>query len=99
MPTPRKTARKSKRHIGFSLGSFGDDGEGSQDEKIEIYTDTKDKVPEVDLSEDNPFYEEPGKESAPKQRNSKKRKIDGAPGHNEEVQEILKRNEGMVYVL
>ncbi|MCJ1473747.1 hypothetical protein MMC13_002398 [Lambiella insularis] len=98
MPTPTKHGRRPKKHIAFSLDSFGDDGEGSSDGKIEIYTDSKDRVPELDGSEDNPFYAQSGTETPSSKRASKRRKVSGGSDHNGEVQEMLKRNEGMVYV-
>lgn len=98
MPTPTKHGRKPKKHIGFSLDGFEDE-EGSSDGKIEIYTDSKDRLPEIDESEDNPFYVQPVVESTSTKRASKRRKVSGGSDHNGEVQEMLKRNEGMVYVL
>ncbi|MCJ1282621.1 hypothetical protein MMC26_001946 [Xylographa opegraphella] len=97
MPTPTKHGRRPKKHIGFSLDSF-DDGDGSSEGKIEIYTDSKDRLPEVDESEDNPFYVKPCTEPMTTKRAGKRRKVNDEPNHNEEVQEMLKRDEGMVYV-
>ena len=101
MPTPRKNGRR-KKHIGFSLDSFGADDDVS-DEKIEIYTDSKDKVPEVDETEDNPFYVKPGQDATSNgdavSRNSKRRKINGGVNVNKEIEESFKREDGMVYVL
>lgn len=97
MPTPTKHGRRPKKHIAFSLDSFGDDG--SSDGKIEIYTDSKDRLPELDVSEQNPFYAQPGVQTPPNKRASKRRKVSSGSDHNGEVQEMLKRNEGMVYVL
>ena len=48
---PKKKGRKG--HKGYTLDSFEDE----EDQPIPIYTDSKDRVPEVDLSEDNPFYD------------------------------------------
>ena len=98
MPAPTKHGRRPKKHIGFSLDSF-DDGDGSSEGKIEIYTDSKDRLPEVDESEDNPFYVKPSTEPITTKRAGKRRKVHDGSNHNEEVQEMLKRDEGMVYVL
>ena len=102
MPTPRK--RRNRRSAGFSLySSMEDDGEASPESQIKIYTDSKDKVPELDASEDNPFYERPV-EDAPvsgptRSRNIKKRKARHISEGSKEIEEAFKREEGMVYVL
>ena len=97
MPTPHK--RKSKRHVGFSLNGLAEEDDASSDGRIEIYTDSKDKLPEIDESEDNPFYEKSPSSSPSKHRRTKRRKGSDENEHNEEVQDALARNEGMVYVL
>ena len=98
MPTPTKHGRRPKKHIGFSLDSF-DDGDGSSEGKIEIYTDSKDRLPELDDGNDNPFYVKSCADSMTTTRAGKKRKVNEGSNHNKEVQEMLKRDEGMVYVL
>ena len=71
--------------------------------KIHIYTDSKDKVPELDLSEENPFLDrheqEASLEEPRKTRGSKKRKAPSASGSNPDIQEAYDHEEGMVYVL
>ena len=99
MPTPRKNGRKPKKHIGFSLDSFGEDDSASSEGKIEIYTDSKEKVPELDESEENPFYVKPGQEPPSTIQSSKRRKISGEAKINPELEESFKREDGMVYVL
>ena len=95
MPTPRK---KSKKHTQFSLGGIdGDDIAGDGD--IEIYTDSKNKVPELDESEENPFYVKPGREPVSAARSTKRRKVSGPIYKDPELEEALKRDDGMVYVL
>ncbi|KAI9832886.1 MAG: hypothetical protein M1819_003916 [Sarea resinae] len=54
MPAPKK-AKRSKKYAIYSM--IGEDEE--EDEDIEIFTDSKDRVPELDTSEDNPFYVAP----------------------------------------
>ena len=95
MPTPRK---KSKKHIGFSLSNVDNDDDAA-DGDIEIYTDSKNKVPELDESEDNPFYVKPGREPGSVARNSKRRKVSGPIHRDPELEEASKREDGMVYVL
>ena len=102
MPNSRK--RRSKRHVGFSLySSMEDDGDVGLENKIEIYTDSKDKVPELDPSEDNPFYDQHaqtvGFADLRKRKVSKKRKAEHSIDASAEIEEAFNREEGMVYVL
>ena len=76
MPSPRK--KRSKRHNVL----FDDEAEA----KIEIFTDSKDRGPELDTSAANPFYEG---NSTSKTRAKR----------SEDVQEAIDRDEGMIYVL
>lgn len=87
MPTPKKRARK---HVGFSLQSFEEDNIGNS---IEIYTDSKDKLPELDTSADNPFYVTRSKNGGAKKKRSREVET------NKNIQKILEQDEGMVYVL
>jgi hypothetical protein len=94
MPSPKK--KGIKKYSGFTLDSFG----AEEDAPIHIYTDSHDRVPEVDLSPDNPFY---GENSAvapePRKRASKRRKIT-VPGEGEQtIEELEKREDGLVYTL
>ena len=79
-----------------------DDGQSSED-KIQIYTDSKDKVPELVVSKDNPFFEQPQDvPQAPepvKARIGRKRKHHDGVESNPQIEEVFKRDEGMVYVL
>ena len=102
MPKLRK--RRNKRHVGFSLySSAEDDGDAGLENPIEIYTDSKDKVPELDLSEDNPFYDQHVQTVAPpeprKAKGGKKRKAENSIDASVEIEEAFNREEGMVYVL
>ena len=101
MPTPRKRGRK-RHHVGFSLnGSFEDDT--NSEDKIQIFTDSKDKVPEMDFSEDNPFCDHSA-QPAPSQesqnaKGSKKKIGNTIVGSSKEIEEAFNHEEGMVYVL
>ena len=102
MPNPRK--RRNKRHVGFSLySSMEDDGDAGSGNQIEIYTDSKDKVPELDLTEDNPFYEQQAHTvvaaEPDRMKGSKKRKVEHIIDASAEIEEAFNREEGMVYVL
>ncbi|KAK7710403.1 hypothetical protein SLS57_008366 [Botryosphaeria dothidea] len=54
MPSPRKS-RSNKKRAAFTLPSFIDECEDDESEKIQIYTDFRERVPSVDEEEDNPF--------------------------------------------
>jgi hypothetical protein len=99
-PSPRKT-RKPKRYNGFSLESFRAE-DGSTD-NIQIFTDNRDKVPEVDRTEANPFADKPtDNESARTKKVSgttKRRKVSVEKPLDAQVQEAIDKDEGMVYVL
>lgn len=92
MPTPKKKGRK--KNSGFTVG---DDDE---DSAITIYTDSHDRIPEADLSADNPFYGQSGVVlPEPTKRSSKRRKIT-IPGEGEQtIEEAERRTDGMIYVL
>ncbi|MCJ1307473.1 hypothetical protein MMC25_001119 [Agyrium rufum] len=95
MPSPLRNARRNRRNGGYTLRGFGDDIDIAVEEQIEIYTDIKDRLPEVDDSADNPFYEQSGGEVKPVTRQSKRRKI---ATDNSDVSEAFQRGDGMVYV-
>ena len=99
--------RKSKKHTGFSLDSFTDDPTQGR-AQIQIYTDCRDRIPEVDESEENPFYR-PKTETAQIPKNSATR-APKKPGaieskqekqlkRDREINDAVKRDDGMVYVL
>ena len=97
MPTPRKNKR-NKRHVGFSLDSDAESEGG-----IQIFTDSQDKVPELDLSEENPFIDHPLKQDPPevsrKAKSSKKRKAESESISKDTIKETFDHERGMVYVL
>ncbi|KAH8808457.1 hypothetical protein F5884DRAFT_792280 [Xylogone sp. PMI_703] len=93
MPSPKK--RRSKKYTGFSLDSFEADEE---DEPITIYTDSQDRVPEVDLSTENPFY---GEASAPTPEPTKRagrRRKATVSGEEQTQVEVTHREDGLFYV-
>lgn len=97
MPTPKK--RKSKKYTGLTLESFRAE---TIDAPIQIFTDSRDRVPEKDTTTDNPFYaaasanasaREPAKRRSP-------RKHVTIPGEGSEtIEEAIQREDGIVYVL
>lgn len=97
MPTPRKNKR-NKRHVGFTL-----DSDAKSEGGIQIFTDSQDKVPELDMSEENPFIDHPLKrdpsEASSKPRGSRKRKAEPESITEDTIKDAFDHESGMVYVL
>ena len=95
-----KRGRKNRRFNGFSLESFAVDDDNSRG-KVQIFTDSRDKVPEAATKGDNPFLQEKAAQpSSKKARGStKRRKISGEARKDPQVQQAIEDDEGMVYVL
>jgi hypothetical protein len=90
MPTPRK-GRKCMKNV-FTLESFAE--QMDETEKIEIYTDSRERIPTHDDEEDNPFVTKKGKGKA--KATLKTRKIDAKTA---QMEEAVNREEGMIYIL
>jgi hypothetical protein len=94
--SPRK-ARKNKRFNGYSLESFRVEDEAS--DSIQIFTDTRDNVPEVDSSDSNPFNEDVRIQTAQKLAGgSKRRKVSSVRARDPQVDAAIEEDDGMVYV-
>lgn len=92
--TPRK-ARKFTKNV-YSLNSFEDDGESSK--KIEIYTDSKERIPTADEDDDeNPFVTKKGKGKgkAKAKVTPQRRKKDAKA---EKMEDAVNHEEGMIYI-
>lgn len=93
MPTPRKI-RKTKNV--YTLDSFNEQMETAND-KIEIFTDSKERIPTRDDEEDNPFITKKGKGKAKaKTTPQRTRKLNEQEA---KMQEAAERDEGMIYIL
>ncbi|KAI9798451.1 MAG: hypothetical protein M1825_005358 [Sarcosagium campestre] len=91
MPTPKK--KRTHQGVGLSLGSFADDMDSGRDsERISIFTDSKERIPELDTSEDNPFYD-PTHGAA---RNGEY--IQPSLPKNDVAEETIRRDDGIIYV-
>ncbi len=97
MPIPKK--KRSKKYSGLTLDSFRAE---NIEEPIEIFTDSRDRIPERDSATDNPFYgvatrdaprPEPAKRRSP-------RKHVSIPGEGREtIEDAIRREDGIIYVL
>ena len=95
---PRR-ARKQRRYNGFSLESFNAD-DTTHRGRIQIFTDSRDQVPEPVTSEDNPFLNGEGPSVKQAVDGAKRRKLSGERKKvDPQVEDAINRDEGMVYVL
>ncbi|KAL9618282.1 MAG: hypothetical protein Q9160_006993 [Pyrenula sp. 1 TL-2023] len=98
---PPKRGRKGRKYNGFSLDSFTAEDDGNQSQ-IQIFTDSKERVPELDLNEDNPFVDHTSceRDSSSKKSgvSSKRRKISAERKKDKDVEDAIRKEEGMVYV-
>ncbi|ETI26020.1 hypothetical protein G647_02797 [Cladophialophora carrionii CBS 160.54] len=99
-PSPRRN-RKNKRYNGFSLESFSAEDENHG--QIQIFTDSRDRVPQVDHGRSNPFVDhEVNSEASTSQKvegTSKRRKLSGERKKvDPQVAAAIREDEGMVYV-
>jgi hypothetical protein len=96
-----RRARKGRRYNGFTLERFtaGEDAPAS----IQIFTDSRDNVPQLDTTEENPFTDHPTKPEGSSSRRvvgtSKRRKMTGGQHTDPHVQQAVDNDEGMIYVL
>ncbi|KAK7448682.1 hypothetical protein CaCOL14_012851 [Colletotrichum acutatum] len=94
MVTPKKK-RTPKKYSGNSLESFT---ATEVEEKIEIFTDSQDRIPVPDSSVENPFYGDSVTVDREPPRRRSKRKV-AIPGEAAQgVDDALQREDGMVYV-
>lgn len=100
-PSPRRS-RRNKRYNGFSLESFTAEDDRSR-AQIEIFTDSRDTVPQIDNSTANPFMANSAIAENSSVRKvagtAKRRKISGRKKLDPQVEEAIRKDEGMVYVL
>lgn len=92
--SPRK--RKTKTYTGLSLESFRAE---EVEEDIAIFTDSRDRLPEVDGSAENPFYGNSENPQSTSTRRSTRVKKVVVPGVGRiPVDEAVQRGDGIVYV-
>lgn len=91
--SPRKS--RSKQH---KLESLATEVEA---ESFQIYTDSQDRVPEPDANGDNPFYGEAGiaASARPVRRSSRNKKSVVGASVSESLDEVVRREDGLLYVL
>ncbi len=91
--------KKAKKYTGVSLESFT---VVEDEEPIPIFTDSQDRVPEMDGSAENPFFGDGAvvpTAPEPTRRRSKRSHV-SIPGEGKlSVEEATRREDGIVYVL
>lgn len=88
--SPKK--RRTKKYTGISMESFTAE---EIEDPIEIFTDTRDRIPTRDESNSNPFFGDV-QEPEPSKRGKRKVKV---PGEGiKTIDEASRREDGMVYV-
>lgn len=99
MPTPRKR----RKHMVSIFGSSREEGETTVEGKISIYTDSKERVPELDASEENPFYDKPTNSRRDKEldkaKGSKKKATKSDLEKEKQQDNAINHDKGMLYVL
>lgn len=93
--TPRK-ARRTTKNV-YSLNSFEEAGESS--EKIEIFTDSKERIPTADEDEENPFLTKKSKGKGKAKAKATPQRPRKKDARTEEMEEAVNREEGMIYLL
>ncbi|CAM1506427.1 Fc.00g060680.m01.CDS01 [Cosmosporella sp. VM-42] len=88
--TPRKRAKK---YTGISMESFRAE---EVDDPIDIFTDSQDRIPTKDESEENPFYGDVAMPEPTKRRSKRKVHIPGEGAQS--VNDASRREDGMIYV-
>ena len=94
----KKHARSLTSMPGFELYEDEDEDAGGKNGAIEIYTDANARVPEMDESEDNPFIGRKKREP-PKPHRRRKQKSRQEAEQDAQIEEAVRRDEGVTYVL
>ena len=101
MPEPRSVRKNRKLKSSFTLNGLDAEDSDTSCGKIEIYTDVKEREPERDEGNDNPFLgprKTRGKKKGPAKQDASV-KEDEVDDETREMEEAVARDEGMIYVL
>lgn len=96
MPSSRKL-KKHAPHSSRSGFELYDEDVTRHDDKIEIFTDTNARVPAIDDAPDNPFVGSKKNAAVPQRRS--KRRSQAAIEEDAEIDEAVRNDKGVVYVL
>ncbi|KAJ9649534.1 hypothetical protein H2199_000310 [Coniosporium tulheliwenetii] len=85
-------------HFSLTLSSYEElDGGAASSSKIQIYTDSKERVPSVGDEEENPFLSKNAKPRRIKAKTSFTKRRKSAEERAEEMEEAARNDEGMIY--
>jgi hypothetical protein len=92
---PKSRSKQGRKYV---LDSFANEEE---DDTVQIFTDSHERVPEIDRSAENPFWGEQHSVPEPaKRRTRRKQQTVNVPGEGErKLDDLVGREDGMVYVL
>ncbi|KAI2469648.1 hypothetical protein F4781DRAFT_393614 [Annulohypoxylon bovei var. microspora] len=93
VPSPKK--RKAKKYTGLTLDSFSAE---DVEEQIEIFTDTRDRIPQADKTPHNPFYEASSTTDRDQSRQTRSKQVHVEGEGLISIEEALRREDGIVYV-
>ncbi|KAK2750991.1 hypothetical protein FQN57_000066 [Myotisia sp. PD_48] len=98
-----RTKSTRKKFSGFSLDSFECDPQDTPQEPITIFTDSMDRIPQINTSMDNPFNTRSRESESPAPKSSvdgsKRRKLEkGTQKRDKEVERAIRRDDGLLYV-
>jgi hypothetical protein len=100
---PASNSKSAKKPSGYSLGSFQEDLVDNHNSSIEIYTDSRDRVPVLNEDVDNPFLgnSEVTMPANTKNKTEAKRRERASRVATSDIdpKEAVKRDDGMLYTL
>jgi hypothetical protein len=93
-----RSRAKPKKYSQFSLESFNSELETQEHPPLEVFTDSRDRIPQINPNMDNPFLSKPAdgtQNSAIESRKANSR----ASKRNAKVDKDVRRDDGLLYVL
>ena len=95
-PSSSKKQHKTKKYSGMTLDSFRAE---VVEEPLEIFTDSRDRVPGRDQGNDNPFYGTQPPQEGEARRRSRRAKVHVPGEGRQSIEDAVQREDGMVYTL
>lgn len=95
MPTPRK-GKHSRSSSAYGLDGYVDEQDADVSDNIEIYTDSKERVPTDDGDAENPFIDHAPSQNKPKASKKRRRALSSV---DKRMEQAVENGEGMIYVL
>jgi len=97
MPSTRQS--RKKRVTAFSLNDIGSDVDDGSSSKIPIYTDSKERVPDLENNDKNPFVTRKSSSIKPATNGENFLKRKKPSRRDEAMEEAAHNDEGIIYVL